>query len=269
MKSRYGGYEDYRFVAEYYDCFYDDNTRRGTTDVSFFVDYSVKADGRTLELGCGTGRVLIPTAAAGCEITGFDLSPYMLEKCRDKLSGESTKTKQRVRLVQGNMTALSTGETYKLITIPFRPFQHLVSIEEQKGCLESAYRHLDSGGLLILDVFRPYFSRLEPSPVNMEEREDAPETTLPDGRKLRRTSRIAAFHPEHQYNDIELNYHITHPDGKTERLVQSFPMRYFFRYEMEHLLGLCGFRIVDLFGDFDSSEFTADSPEMIFVAKKI
>ena len=46
-------------------------------------------------------------------------------------------------------------------------------------------------------------------------------------------------------------------------------MRYFFRYEMEHLLELCGFRVTDLFGDFDGSEFTAGSPEMIFVAEKI
>ena len=53
-----------------------------------------------------------------------------------------------------------------------------------------------------------------------------------------------------------------------ERLVQSFPMRYFYRYEVEHLLTLSGFRIVDLFGDFDRSAFSTDSPEMIFIAEK-
>ena len=58
-------------------------------------------------------------------------------------------------------------------------------------------------------------------------------------------------------------------NGRTERLVQSFPMRYFFRYEIEHLLELCGFRVIDLFGDFDRSEYSSDSPELIFVAGKI
>jgi len=46
-------------------------------------------------------------------------------------------------------------------------------------------------------------------------------------------------------------------------------MRYFFRYEMEHLLELCGFRVAELFGDYDRSPFSVDSPEMIFVSEKV
>ncbi len=265
MKSRYGGYEDQEFIAEFYDLVYQ---VRGPNDIDFFIDYAKKAKGRTLELGCGTGRVLIPTAMAGCEITGLDLSPYMLAKCREKLDQQPREVQERVRLVEGNMTDFSTGEKYLLVTIPFRAFQHLISVEEQKACLNCVSQHLVREGLLIIDVFHPYPPRLVPDPKYTVEVEDLPETRLPDGRKLRRTSRIAAFHRDQQYNDIELIYYVTHPGGKTERLIHAFPMRYFFRYEVEHLLNLCGFRVVDLFGDFDRSSFSSDSPEMIFVAKK-
>ncbi len=79
--NRHSGYEDLEFVSDFYDSMYDHLPRR---DIEFFVDYAKKAGGKTLELGCGTGRVLIPTAAAGCEITGLDFSPYMLQKCRKK-----------------------------------------------------------------------------------------------------------------------------------------------------------------------------------------
>lgn len=267
MNSRHGGYEEIEFIAEYYDCVYDTHTRK-VKDVDFFIDYSRKAGGRTLELGCGTGRILIPTAVSGSEITGLDFSPYMLNKCREKLSQQSEEVKYRVRLVQGNMVDFTIEERYKLVTVPFRAFQHLVPVDEQKGCLESVYSHLESDGLLVLDVFRPYLPRLIPNEEYMVEMEDTPETVLPNGRKLRRTNRVAGFHPELQYNDIEIIYYITFPDGKTERLVQSFPMRYFFRYEMEHLLTTCGFQVINLFGDFDKSEFAEDSPEMIFVAGK-
>jgi hypothetical protein len=65
-----------------------------------------------------------------------------------------------------------------------------------------------------------------------------------------------------------LIYYVSHPDGRIERLVQAFPFRYVFRYEMEHLLDLCGFKVVDLFGNFDKSAYSNDSPEMIFVAAK-
>jgi len=192
----------------------------------------------------------------------------MLKKCRDKLDKLPEEIRKRIKLIEGNVTNFETGEIYELVTIPFRPFQHLISVEEQTACLECAYRHLTSNGLIILDVFHPFPPRLVPNPKYTTEIEDLPETELPDGRKLRRTDRTVAFHRDQQYNDYELTYYVTYPDGKTERLVQSFPMRYFYRYEVEHLLALCGFKVVELFGDFDRSEFSNDSPEMIFVAEK-
>ena len=265
MTNKFGGYEYQEFVADFYDSAYD---HLRTKDIGFFISYSKKSNGRTLELGCGTGRVLIPTAIAGCEITGFDLSSYMLGKCREKLERQPAEVKERVKLVQGNMTGFNTGETYQLITIPFRPFQHLISIEEQQGCLNSVNKHLAPDGFLVFDVFHPYPPRLVHNPEYVTELEDLPLTQLPDGRAVRRTSRMAGFHRDQQYNDIELIYYVSYPDGKTERLVDSFSMRYFYRYEVEHLLELCCFKVVELYGDFDKSEFLNDSPEMIFVAAK-
>jgi len=263
--SQYGGYDDHEFVADFYDAMY--NLAR-PHDVGFFIDCSKKSGGRTLEVGCGTGRVLIPTAAAGCDITGLDLSPHMLRICRQKLDKQPEDVRQRVKLVEGNMTDFDTGEKYQLVTIPFRPFQHLVTVGEQKACLACIHRHLSPEGLLVFDVFNPNFARLGANPGNEYEKEDLPEKRLPDGRKLRRTNRLTGFHRDRQYNDVELIYYITYPDGKTERLVQAFPMRYFFRYEIEHLLEICGFKVVDLFGDFDKSAYSGDSPEMIFIAEK-
>ena len=68
--------------------------------------------------------------------------------------------------------------------------------------------------------------------------------------------------PSEQCNDVELIYYL---DGR--RLVQSFPLRYFFRFELEHLLARCGFEVTELLGAFDGSPFANDSPEMIFIAR--
>jgi SAM-dependent methyltransferase len=266
MTGQYGDYEYQEFVADFYDTAYDHIRLK---DIDFFVDYSRKSGGRTLELGCGTGRVLIPTAVAGCEITGLDLSPFMLKKCREKLARQPGEIQKRVKLFQGNMTDFATGEKYTLVTIPFRPFQHLITVPEQKVCLHCIHGHLAAQGKVIIDIFHPNPARLVPNPKYTVEIEDLPETQLPDGRKLRRASRMVSFHRERQYNDIELIYYVSNPDGRTERLVQSFPMRYYYRYEMEHLLELCGFRVIELFGDFDRSAFSGDSPEMIFIAERI
>ena len=265
MSPDYGGYADLLFVAEFYDPVYESLARR---DVQFYVDCAKKAGGRVLELGCGTGRVLIPTARAGCHVTGLDISPFMLDKCRENLARQSEDVRARVKLVRADMTAFDTGERYALVTIPFRPFQHLITVAEQKACFACANRHLERGGRLILDVYHPYLPALIDTKYLMEMQVD-PEIALADGRTLRRTTRIAAFHRGEQYNDVEIIHYVKYPDGRQERLVHAFKMRYFYRYEMEHLLALGGFKVAEFFGNFDRSPFSGESPEMIFVAEKV
>jgi SAM-dependent methyltransferase len=270
--DRHGGYDRDEFIAEAYDLEYSTAgvfaKRPGRMkDVDFFVEYAKQAKGETLELGCGTGRVLVPTAAAGCRITGLDLAELMLRKCAANLAAQPEETRKRARLVRRDMTAFDLKTRFALVTIPFRPFQHLVTVTEQKACLSCIHQHLQAKGRLVFDVFNPRLDRLF-DPKYQIEVEDMPETALPDGRHLRRTNRTAAFHRDQQYNDIEIIYYISYPDGRSERLVQSFPMRYYFRYEVEHLLELASFRVTDLFGDFDKSAFQSDSVEMIFVAEK-
>lgn len=262
--TQHGGYEVAPFVAEYYDAVPPYATRR---DVPFYVECARSAPGTVLELGCGTGRVLIPTARAGCQIVGLDLSPFMLATCGEKLAREPKDVRERVRLVQGDMTDFELGETFGLVTTPFRPFQHLVTVEEQLACLRCVSRHLAPTGRLILEMFHVSPKRIAGTP-STDEAEDFPEVGLPDGRRFRRTSRITAYHRSGQINDVELIYYAMHPDGRIERHVQAFPFRYFFRYEVEHLLARCGFRVVHLYGDFDRSAFADHSPEMIFVAEK-
>jgi len=145
-----------------------------------------------LELGCGTGRVLIPTAIAGCEITGLDLSPFMLQKCREKVAKLPAETRKNIRLVQGDMTNFATGEKYALATIPFRPLQHLITIAEQKACLDCINTHLVKKGKLVFDVYHTYLPRLIDTKYFME-MEVGPALTLPDGRVIKRTNRTASF----------------------------------------------------------------------------
>jgi len=264
IMSRFGGYEDQPFVAEYYDF---NPVYAERPDVEFYVDFARSAGGKVLELGCGTGRILIPTAAAGCEIVGLDISEYMLAKCREKLQKQPREVQERARLVRGNMTSFGLEETFRLITVPFRPFQHLISLEEHLACLCCVNRHLAQDGKFILDLFQTDARRMY-DPVYAEESEGFSEVELPDGRKYRQTSRTVAFHRAEQYNDVEIIHYVTHRDGKTVRLVEAFPFRYFFRYEVEHLLARCGLRVVELFGNYDKSPLEDDSPEMIFVAEK-
>ena len=251
------------FVAEYYDYL---PPVAGRQDIEFFLRMAQEQGAPILELGCGTGRVLLPLAEAGHRVVGLDLSEPMLGRCRAKLEGQPQVVRDRVRLIQGDMTEFDAREKFRLITIPFRPFQHLLCVEQQMACLSCARRHLAPGGQLVLDVFHTDPRRMH-DPAFQQESSPYPEVILPDGRRVKLTERITDFHRAEQINDVEMFYNITHADGRTERLVFAFQLRYFFRFEVEHLLARCGFGVKELYGNYDGRPVEDDSPDMIFVAQ--
>lgn len=259
-----GNYQDSPILAELYDLVPDYIAR---PDTGFYIECAAAATGRVLELACGTGRVLIPIAESGCDITGLDLSEHMLAQCRRKLELKVENIRDRVELVQGNMTSFSLDKVFDLTIIPFRAFLHLITVSDQLSCLTNINRHLAMNAKLIFDVFQVDSTRIN-NPRFLNEQVDFPDRVLPDGRKLRRNHRIVAFHSAEQYSEVELIYYLTDIDGSTERIVHAFPIRYIYRYEMEHLLARCGFKIVAIYGNFDKSPLCDDSPEMIFVAEK-
>jgi SAM-dependent methyltransferase len=257
--------DEYASIADLYDSV---TLYRDRPDVAFFVEEARGAGGTVLEVGCGTGRVLIPTARAGVEIVGLDLSSHMLQVCRDRVAREPEEVRSRVRLVQADMRSFGLARTFALITLPFRPFQHLTTVEDQLSCLASIHRHLESGGRLVLDLFNPSLEALVQDNLGREAGEE-PEFTTPDGRRVTRWHRIVSRDGFHQVNQVELIYYVTHPDGRKERLVHAFPMRYLFRYEAEHLLVRSGFEVEALYADYDRSPYGSKYPgDLIFVARK-
>ena len=264
MGSDSAGYQSHPWTARLYDQF---TPYRERPDVDFFVQEAVASGGPVLEVGCGTGRVLIPTARAGVTITGLDLSSYMLDVCRSTLEGEPNQVRDRVTLVEGDMRAFDLGQQFKLITTPFRPFQHLITVEDQLLCLDCIRRHLTPDGTFILDIFNPSLHALTAEDLGQEIDEES-EFTTPDGIKVHRFHQVAARDLHHQVQDVELIYYLTDPDGQEERVVHAFPMRYLFRYEAEHLLARAGFQVLDLYEDYQRTPYGTNYPgELIFRAK--
>jgi SAM-dependent methyltransferase len=256
--------DEYAAIADLYDCV---GAYRALTDIGFYVDAARESGGPVLELGCGTGRVLIPTAQAGIEITGLDLSPAMLSVCRHRLTSEPAEVQSRVRLVEASMTDFQLDRSFRLVTIPFRPFQHLLTVEDQLASLACIRRHLASGGCLAFDLFNPSLDVIVNRPVGAEV-DPEPEFTAPDGRRVVRRHKTVEQDRFQQIGRFELLYDVTHPDGRTERLTHAFGMRYFFRFEAEHLLARAGFAVEHLYAGADKSPYGSRYPgELFFIAR--
>jgi len=259
-----GGYDEHPFIADLYE---QDPLHRGRPDVGFFVEEARTSGSPVLDIGCGTGRVLIPTARAGLEVVGLDLSPRMLVVCRERLLGEPDEVRTRAHVIEADMRRFDLGQRFRLVMIPFRSFQYLLTIEDQLTCLEEIRRHLVDDGVLILDLFNPSLEFLT-GPTGQES-EDEADFSAADGRRIACRYRVVALDRHRQVNRIELIYYVTHPDGRTERLVHEFSMRYLFRFEAEHLLICAGFEIAHLYADYDRTPYGSKYPgELLFVARK-
>jgi SAM-dependent methyltransferase len=261
--DRAGGYQDSAFVAELYDQQY-----QMREDIGFWIEEAQASGGPVLEVACGTGRVLIPTARAGIEITGLDLAEPMLNMCRERLAEEPEEVQKRARLVQADMRRFELQETYGLITVPYRSFQHLTTVEDQLSCLRCLHHHLASGGRLILDLLNPSVHFLAREVTGKETPFDQM-LDLPDGRHVQRAHRLVSLDLHEQLLHSEQIYYVNHPDGRQERLVHAYDLRYLYRYEAEHLLARCEFELEQVYADFDRQPYGSVYPgELILIARR-
>ena len=100
-------------------------------DVEFYIDAALSAGGNVLELGCGTGRILLPIARSGIDVTGLDLNSDLLEILFKKLRSETEDVGSRVNIIEADFSEFSIGQCFDLIIIPYRSFQHLMTPTDQ------------------------------------------------------------------------------------------------------------------------------------------
>jgi SAM-dependent methyltransferase len=241
-----------RLVARHYDAL-NAVLRGSSQDAAFYLALARESGGPVLELGCGTGRILLPIARAGIPCVGLDASRDMLDALRAKQPPPS------LELVQGTMESFDLGaRRFALIAIPFRAFSHLLDVPAQLAALACIRRHLAPGGRLALDVFDPKLASL----ARAEEPEAlAVSAETPRGRVQRfdRVSRDVA----RQVLTLRMRFVAEAAEDSGEGELE---LRWFHRYELEHLLARAGFAIEALYGGFDRRAW-APGGETVVVAR--
>jgi ubiquinone/menaquinone biosynthesis C-methylase UbiE len=242
-----------RLVARHYDAL-NAVLRGGSQDAAFYLALARESGGPVLELGCGTGRILLPVARAGIPCVGLDASRDMLDVLRAK------EPPPNLELVHAAMESFDLGaRRFALITVPFRAFSHLLDVPAQLAALERARRHLAPGGRLALDVFDPKLASLARA-----EDPDALAVTAETARgqlqRFDRVSRDAA----RQVLTLRMRFVGPAPEDCGEGELE---LRWFHRYELEHLLARAGFAIEALYGGFDRGPWVPGG-ETIVVARE-
>jgi len=246
---------------------YDARTLGFPGEIEFWVTRALASGGPVLELACGTGRVSWPIARAGIEIVGLDLAPAMLERAESKRDTERPDVGARVKFVLGNMADFAFPERFALAVIPFRAFQMLLGIDEQRRSLCCIHAHLRPGGRLIVDIFDPRLDLLA------EER-FVPQRQIPDYRNPLTGHTVSIDVLERVNDHVEQRlaerwrFREIADDGRVMRDEEErLELRWIYRYEMHHLLELSGFVVEEERSDFAGAPPTYGREQIIIASK--
>lgn len=239
-------------------------------DSDLLLDYARDARGPVLELGCGDGRLLLPMARAGIEVTGLDLSFGMLSRAEDLIEAEPPEVGERIQLFHGDMTNFDLGRKFAFAFCVFRAFNFIPTQAGQRACLEALRRHMEPGARFVLDVFDPPLLSIAP---------DRAGEHVPRLAELHR-------HPVTQeevfveIRDVQLDvvgqvlresWRFTARDREgaiTRQEEELLTMRWLYRWEMRYLLELCGFEIEAEYSDYFGAP-PAYGREQIYIARAI
>ncbi len=233
-------------------------------DAAFLLAFASRTGGPVLDLGCGTGRFLVPLAKAGYAITGVDTSAAMLAAARMAVGEAGCDA--NVTLRQDDFRALtSLGDTrFALAFCAQNTFLHLPDTASQQAALRAIAAHLRPGSLLVLDLIHP-----NPELLGAYYGAITHEATFASAAGDRVDRFVSAFYrAATQTVEATWFYDITAPDRALSRIVVPFSMRLIGRYEIELLLHDAGFTVEAIYADADLTLLDDGADRMLIVAAR-
>jgi SAM-dependent methyltransferase len=238
---------------------YDHEYRRRKDDVRAYVRLARAHGRRALELGCGSGRVLVPLVRAGLRVVGLDRSAAMLARACAARARLSRPQRARMGLLRADMRRFALSAAFPFVAAPFNVFMHLYHPDAVLRCLACVRAHLAPGGRFAFDVTNPdprLLAREGPVRWSAKIRHPA------DGRLYR-------YGVERRYDRARqidfVRIHFQPLDGGRTRIVH-LAHRVFYPREIESLLRLGGFRLIERWGGFDGQAFDDRAAVQLCVA---
>jgi ubiquinone/menaquinone biosynthesis C-methylase UbiE len=257
--------DSYRVCSKHYDAAYA--AKQDLEDAPFYVDLAKRAGGPLLEIGCGTGRILLSIAREGIEIDGVDNSSPMLDILRKHLEDEPPDVRGKVTLHEGDMRSFRLPKKYALVIMPFRPMQHMYTVTDQADALATAAFHLQASGKLAFDVFFPKLDAI-PKGVGEETLDlEWPLDTQP-ARVVRRYFRKDSFHLIQQNFSGTFLFRTYEGDKLVGEETEPLKMSYYTYPQLRALFLLAGLEPLEEYGSFKKTPLDNAAREMIFVLRK-
>ena len=246
---------------------YDIDLLADPGDLGLYLALADRAGSPILELAAGTGRLAVPLALAGHDVTAVDLDPAMLERALARAQAMSGGAAGDLDLVEADLLDLdlASAGTYRLAFIALNSLFLLASAADQRRAFATMARHLAPGGLATVDVWLPDAADLErfDGRLIFEYERLEPET----GQLV--TKVAAAQHdPATGIVDLTSIYEEGIQGGSTARWTRHDPLRLVGVDELRSMAEEQGFVVEQIAGDYDLTPIEPDSERAILIARR-
>lgn len=138
-------------LARYYDLDVADER----ADIAMYLALASASDGPILEVACGSGRISVPLAAAGHNVTGVDIDRHMLARAGTAWSDGQATARGSLHLIRADMTTLQLEQRFDLVILGFNSILLLPNRDAQQRIVETMRDHLTPDGRVVIDVWQP------------------------------------------------------------------------------------------------------------------
>jgi SAM-dependent methyltransferase len=242
---------------------YDHEYHRRRADVNYYRAVAAQKGRDLLELGCGSGRLLVPLVRDGARAVGLDYSQPMLRRCGERLARLRPERRARAHLVRGDFRRFALGRKFPLVLCPFNAMMHLYTRADVAAFLACVRAHLAPGGTFAFDVLNPDLTWLTRDPEKRWAR-----TRFKDPR----TGKSYFYTTNHTYDAatqiawIRIFYDPADapPSGRPPRTrIVHLAHRQFFPEELAGLLENNGFSVDAREGGFAGEPFGSGSDSQV------
>ncbi len=241
--------------ARFYDLIY--HHQRNGIDNEFFQNEIKQTKGKILEIGVGTGRLFIDALNQGADIYGIDISQPMIDVLHKKLNNN-----QYARISLQNIIDFAFDFKFDLIIAPFHVIMHVLEKDKQIKAINNVHKHLNSNGRFIFDAFIPDLNQLIKGIDNYTDFE----SEYDPGNTIKRT---ISTKPDLINQLIHITFFLEWNEGNEIKHDEwKFMLRFFFRYELEHLIERSNFKTYKILGDYQGNELNQKSKEFIPICQK-
>ena len=233
---------------------------RQMEDLPFWLNLAARQESPVLELGCGTGRVLVPLARAGYTVIGIDHDPGMLRYLKSKFQPVSGSGPL---LILADISKFSLGRQFPLVIVPCNTLSTL-GHTSRKDCLSCVRRHLQPGGLFAASLPDPALIASHPARAGIELEDEFLHPTTGNPVQVSSDWRLSG-------NKFTVTWLYDHlfPDGRVERYKLEASHYLVSLDELLAEVQAAGMRIREMYGDFDCSAYAPGAPQLILLAEAV